>query len=346
MNLKKVLFIFAFCSFFNLGAESMKDQTLSERQQDIVLIASNTAKGNIDELKKNLTKSLDNSTLTVNEIKEILVQMYAYCGFPRSLNGITVFLEVINSRKKLDIEDELGEEGQTLAKNVDKNKYGENVRAKLVGSRQTGTYAKFVPVIDNYLKEHLFADIFARGVLTNQEREIATIAALSSRKSVESHRDAHIKIGKNIGLSQTQIDEILKIATTLKNPLFGIGQKNDAFAKYFKGQSYLNVLTKEGVMTCNVTFEPGCRNNWHIHHGGGQILLCTDGRGYYQEWGKPARELHPGDVVNISAETKHWHGAAKDSWFAHIAIEVPAKNGKGSTEWCEEVSDEEYNKLH
>lgn len=127
--------------------------------------------------------------------------------------------------------------------------------------------------------------------------------------------------------------------------LFGIGQKNDAFAQYFKGQSHLNILTKEGVMTCNVTFEPGCRNNWHIHHGGGQILLCTEGRGYYQEWGKPAQELHPGDVVNIPAETKHWHGAAKDSWFAHIAIEVPAKDGKNSTEWCEEVNDNEYNAL-
>ena len=346
MNLKKVLFIFAFCSFFSLGAESMKDQTLSERQQDIVLISSNTASGNIKELKNVLSDALNRKTLKINEIKEILVQMYAYCGFPRSLNGIKAFLEVVNERETAGIEDEIGKEGKILPKKIDKNKYGENVRTKLVGSRQTGAYAKFVPVIDDYLKEHLFADIFARGVLTNQEREIATIAALSSRKSVESQRDAHIKIGKNIGLSQTQIDEILKIATTLKNPLFGIGQKNDAFAKYFKGQSYLNVLTKEGVMTCNVTFEPGCRNNWHIHHGGGQILLCTDGRGYYQEWGKPARELHPGDVVNISAETKHWHGAAKDSWFAHIAIEVPAKDGKGSTEWCEEVSDEEYNKLH
>ena len=102
-------------------------------------------------------------------------------------------------------------------------------------------------------------------------------------------------------------------------------------------------MTTEGVNSANVTFEPGCRNNWHIHHKGGQILLVTSGRGYYQEWGKPAQELKTGDVVNIPAEVKHWHGAAKDSWFAHVAISVPAKDA--STEWLEEVSDEDYNKL-
>lgn len=126
--------------------------------------------------------------------------------------------------------------------------------------------------------------------------------------------------------------------------LFGIGKTNDDFAEYFVGQSYLNQLARNGgVGVINVTFEPGCRNNWHIHHKGGQILLVTDGRGYYQEWGKPARELKPGDVVNIPAEVKHWHGAAKDSWFAHLAIEIPAENA--SNEWLEAVSDEDYTSL-
>lgn len=123
--------------------------------------------------------------------------------------------------------------------------------------------------------------------------------------------------------------------------LFGIGEKNDAYAKYFIGQSYLNMLARNGgVGVANVTFEAGCRNNWHIHHGGGQILLVTNGRGYYQEWGKPAQELNPGDVVNIPAEVKHWHGAAKDSVFAHLAIEISAENA--SNEWLEAVSDEVY----
>lgn len=128
-----------------------------------------------------------------------------------------------------------------------------------------------------------------------------------------------------------------------KSRVFGIGEKNTAYAKYFVGQSYLNMLTTERVVTANVTFEPGCRNNWHIHHKGGQILLVTSGRGYYQEWGKPAQELHAGDVVNIPPEVKHWHGAAKNSWFAHVAIEVPADGA--SNEWCEPVDEEAYNAL-
>ena len=125
--------------------------------------------------------------------------------------------------------------------------------------------------------------------------------------------------------------------------VFGIGEKNTAYAKYFVGQSYLNMLPTERVVTANVTFEPGCRNNWHIHHKGGQILLVTSGRGWYQEWGQPARELHAGDVVNIPPEVKHWHGAAKNSWFAHVAIEVPADGA--SNEWCEPVADDAYNAL-
>lgn len=125
--------------------------------------------------------------------------------------------------------------------------------------------------------------------------------------------------------------------------VFPIGEENKAFAKYFDGQSYLHMLSLEGVVIGNVTFEPGCRNNWHIHHKGGQILLVTAGRGYYQEWGKPAQELHPGDVVNIPPEVKHWHGAAPDSWFAHLAVEVPAADS--SNEWLEPVSEAEYTTL-
>ena len=130
---------------------------------------------------------------------------------------------------------------------------------------------------------------------------------------------------------------------------FGKGNANTAFAQYFIGNSFLNPLTdpqKANLFLANVTFEPGCRNNWHIHHadkGGGQILLVTGGHGYYQEWGKPARELHAGDVVNIPAGVKHWHGAAPTSWFTHLTIEVPGENTK--SEWCEPVDAEEYNKL-
>ncbi len=128
--------------------------------------------------------------------------------------------------------------------------------------------------------------------------------------------------------------------------LFPRGGENTAFAQYFVGQSYLNMLTTEGVVIGNVTFEPGCRNNWHIHHaksGGGQILLCTAGRGWYQAWGQPARALRPGDVVVIPPEVKHWHGATADSWFAHLAVEVPGVDA--ANEWCEPVRDEDYRAL-
>ena len=125
--------------------------------------------------------------------------------------------------------------------------------------------------------------------------------------------------------------------------IFPLGEKNQAYAKYFIGQSYLAPLTTVGIVSFNVTFEPGCRNNWHIHHKGGQILFCTAGTGWYQEEGKPARLLKPGDVVNIPAGIKHWHGATIDSWFSHIALSVPAQGA--TNEWLEPVNEEEYKKL-
>ena len=133
-----------------------------------------------------------------------------------------------------------------------------------------------------------------------------------------------------------------------KSNIFGLGQENSAYARYFIGKSYLNPLTPAGVAPffANVTFEPACRNNWHTHHaakGGGQILLCVAGEGWYQEWGKPARSLKAGDVVVIPANVKHWHGAKRNSWFSHIAVEVPGENT--SYEWQVPVTDEEYNLL-
>ena len=141
-------------------------------------------------------------------------------------------------------------------------------------------------------------------------------------------------------LNYEEFDKIKKFPT---------GQANDAYAQYFIGKSYLKPLTDLNETTlflANVTFEPGCRNNWHIHHaksGGGQILVCVAGRGYYQEEGKEAVEMKPGDCINIPAEVKHWHGAAPNEWFSHLAIEVPGENS--SNEWLEPVSDEEYGKL-
>ena len=131
--------------------------------------------------------------------------------------------------------------------------------------------------------------------------------------------------------------------------VFGLGNENSAYAQYFIGDSYLNPLTdpkETSVFLANVTFEPGCRNNWHIHHaksGGGQLLICTAGSGWYQEEGKEAVSLEPGTVITIPPEVKHWHGAKADSWFSHIAVEVPGE--ETSNEWLEAVDDETYNKL-
>ena len=133
-----------------------------------------------------------------------------------------------------------------------------------------------------------------------------------------------------------------------KQNVFGTGNANTAYAQYFTGKSFLNPLTnpENGLFLANVTFEPGCRNNWHIHHatkGGGQLLVCTAGEGWYQEENKAPVSLTAGMVITIPSEVKHWHGAKKDSWFSHIAVEVPGENT--TNEWCEPVTDEEYNKL-
>ena len=143
-------------------------------------------------------------------------------------------------------------------------------------------------------------------------------------------------------------DQLGDFAPESHGGFFGLGQPNDAFAQYFIGQSYLNQLSQPGdyLPIFNVTFEPGCRNNWHIHHasaGGGQVLICVDGKGWYQEEGKPAQALKPGDIVEIPANVKHWHGARKDSWFSHLAFECPGEDT--SNEWCEPVDDAAYNAL-
>ncbi|MBQ2611870.1 carboxymuconolactone decarboxylase family protein [bacterium] len=314
----------------------MAKELLTQKQQNIVMISAYTATGDLENLETSIKKGLDDG-MTVNEVKEILVQMYAYCGFPKSLNGLSTLLKVTKNGKYKE-----GKAGKPLPKNADKNAVGTKVQTDLVGAEVKGELFDFAPAIDDYLKEHLFGDIFSRGVLTEQEREIATIAALKAIGNVEPQLNAHVQIGQHNGLTVAQTDKIQEMATK-QTPEFGLGSKNDAFAKYFIGQSYLNLLTKDQIGIFNVTFEPKCRNNWHIHHGGGQILIVTDGRGWYQEWGKDAQKLKKGDVVNIPADIKHWHGAAADSWFSHIAIEVPSQNG--STEWLEKVSDEQYYNL-
>ena len=243
------------------------------------------------------------------------------------------------------------------------------------GREQLGDFApKFAELNDDVL----FGEVWSRtDKLGLRDRSMVTITALVSSGITDSSLTYHLQTARKNGITRTEIAEILtqvgfyagwpkawaafRLAKDVwteeteaadekakfeREMIFPIGKPNDAYARYFIGQSYLAPVSSEQVGINNVTFEPGCRNNWHIHHatkGGGQLLVCVAGTGWYQEWGKPARLLRPGDVVNIPAGIKHWHGATADSWFAHLAIEVPGE--KTSNEWLEPVTDEEYNKL-
>lgn len=340
---KTILFIICFLMVF-MEVNAMQAK-LTDREKSIVEISSFTSTGNQEQLVQSLNTALNNK-MSINEINEILIQSYAYCGFPRSLNAITTFMNVIKERKAKGIKDIQGESPKVLTSKDNRDEIGDKTRENLVKGKTVGEWQKFAPGIEQYLKEHLFADIFSRGILTHQERELATVSFLAVLSGAEPQLKAHMNMAKNTGLSEEKLNYAVKYAQFINEYNMGVfkrGAENTAYAKYFIGTSYLDMLSTKGVTVGNVVFEPGCRNNWHIHHKGGQILLVTGGSGWYQEWGKPARKLKAGDVVNIPAGVKHWHGAASDSFFAHLAVEVPAEGAKN--EWLEPVSDAEYSKL-
>ena len=235
---------------------------------------------------------------------------------------------------------------------------------------------EFAPEFARLNDDILFGEVWSReDKLSLKYRSIVTISALIGKGIIDSSLKYHLMTARKNGVTKTEMAEILThIAFYAGWPnawaafnmvkevyaddnsenkeehggFFGLGEPNTAYSMYFIGNSYLKPLTnpKETVSIANVTFEPGCRNNWHIHHaksGGGQILICVDGEGWYQEEGKPAQSLKPGNIVTIPANVKHWHGAKANNWFSHLAVEVPGEDTKN--EWCEPVSDEEYNKL-
>ena len=244
------------------------------------------------------------------------------------------------------------------------------------GRNQLGEFApKFAELNDDVL----FGEVWSRtDRLGLRDRSLVTITSLISQGITDSSLGFHLQEAKKNGITRTEIAEIIthigfyagwskawaafRLAKEVwaeettdedakaafqREMIFPIGEPNTAYAQYFIGNSYLARISSEQVPIANVTFEPSCRNNWHIHRatkGGGQMLIGVAGRGWYQEWGKPAQELKAGDVVDIPEGVKHWHGAAKDSWFTHIAISVP--NEGASAEWLEPVADEEYNRLN
>lgn len=250
-----------------------------------------------------------------------------------------------------------------------------SVITQTAGKQQLGDFApKFAELNDDVL----FGEVWSRtDKLALRDRSIVTVTALVASGIIDQSLTYHLQEAKKNGVTRTEIAEILtqiafyagwpkawgafRQAVEVWNDsseapdarqqferelMFPIGEPNTAYAKYFIGNSYLSPISTEQVQFFNVTFEPRCRNNWHIHHaskGGGQMLVGVGGRGWYQEEGKPAVEILPGTVIHIPANVKHWHGAAADGWFSHLAFEIPGENT--SNEWCEPVTDEEYDKL-
>lgn len=249
---------------------------------------------------------------------------------------------------------------------------------KIIQTAGRDQLGEFAPEFARLNDDVLFGEVWSRNdLLSLRDRSLITLTALISQGMTDSSLTYHLQTAKKNSITRTEIAETIthiafyagwpkawaafrqakevwaeaEPATDAKaafqrEMIFPVGEPNTAYARYFTGNSYLARLSTEQVPFANVTFEPGCRNNWHIHHatsGGGQMLVGVAGRGWYQEEGKPAQEILPGTIIHIPANTKHWHGAAAGSWFAHLAFEVPGENT--SNEWLEPVSDEEYNRL-
>lgn len=237
---------------------------------------------------------------------------------------------------------------------------------------------EFAPKFSELNDDVLFGEaVWNDSTLSLHDHSMVTISILLGKGLIDSSFRSHLEMGKKHGITRKEIAALLtqaafyagwpnawagfRIAKEVwadaadaatekerfqQQMIFPVGEPNSAYARYFTGNSYLARISDSQIPFSNVTFEPGCRNNWHIHRsskGGGQMLVGVAGRGWYQEEGKPAVEILPGTVVHIPANVKHWHGAAADSWFAHLAFEIPGENA--SNEWLEPVSDEEYGRV-
>ena len=334
---------------------------LDAKDTALAKIGAAVARGDQNALAAAFGEGFD-AGLSLDEAKEVVGQLYAYCGFPRALNAAATLRAVAGSRfesSQVPGSPDPGSEPanlepanlRTFVLGADSLAIGTMNQTTLCGGPVEGPLFDFHPQLDAYLKAHLFGDIFARKTLDWRTRELVTVAALAARPETAPQCASHVRVAQLNGVTPAQTDAILALVRRPTDPAalpkdwsaFPVGEPNVAYAKYFTGRSFLHKLTLEQVPAFAVSFEPSCRNNWHIHHaetGGGQILICTAGRGYYQEWGKPAVEMKPGDTVNIPAGVKHWHGAAPDSWFQHLALEVPGTGQRA--EWLEPVDDAAY----
>ena len=358
-----------------------KTPLVKMREVELIRIVSLTVQQSGTLLAEEVATALAKG-VSPEEILEAVYQCAPYSGFPRVADAVEIVRGVFKA-KGVKVDENRGtvtaQSRLEAGADAQGTLFGQTFRDMAKNGKDG------MPTINYFLASNCFGDYYTRKGLDLNTRELLTMAILvnlGTEPQLKAHISANLKIRTAEYVEQAIYNclpycgyprtlnalRLLKEAVTEAEAanatagavnasgaktmpgkdwsVFPVGKPNDAYAKYFVGKSYLDMISKEQVGVGNVTFEPACRNNWHIHHakkGGGQILIATAGRGYYQEWGKPAVELKPGDVVNIPAGVKHWHGAAPDSWFQHLAIEVPGEGG--SNEWLEPVSDEDYGKL-
>ena len=343
---------------------------LTLRQREMITCITLATMQTLPQLKAHAGAAL-NVGVTPEELREVMYLTAPFIGFPKMLNAVATVNEVFKERGI-----SLPLEKQGKVKEETRHETGKAIQDKLypggIASVMESVPGNMGKDVEQFLTDYFFGDIYSRGALDLQTRELlgyCVLTTLEAESQLHSHYHGNITAGNSpetltaaviqclpyIGFpAAIKALRIIKEETAdadgkaafQREMIFPIGEPNTAYAKYFIGNSYLAPISKEQIPFSNVTFEPGCRNNWHIHHatkGGGQMLVCVAGKGWYQEWGKPAVQMLPGDVIHIPANVKHWHGAAADSWFAHLAFEVPGENT--SNEWLEPVTDEEYNRL-
>ena len=345
--MEKILVFFAV-----FVAASSFAQTLDEKQQSIVAISAFTANGDQASLKISLREGLD-AGLSINEIKETLYQLYAYTGFPRSLNAINTFQSLIRERLQKGIKDVEGNLATPI--NTSKTKYelGTENLNRLTGSSMAAG-GQFAPTIEQFLKEHLFADIFGRDNLDWKTRELATISALASIGKAEGQLRSHYRVGMRNGLTAAQLQETVSIISEKAGRVEGdsalsVLQRVLGTNPATPNQSSPNMTGKVSVKmmasgdsalnvsVASVSFGPGARSYWHSHETG-QILIVTQGTGYYQEKGKLSRLIRTGETIKCPANVAHWHGASFETGMTHISI----TSRIGRVHWMEPVTEQEY----
>ena len=343
---------------------------LTLKQREMITCITLATMQTLPQLKAHAGAAL-NVGVTPEELREVMYLTAPFIGFPKMLNAVATVNEVFTERGI-----SLPLEKQGTVTEETRHEAGKAIQDKLypggIASVMEGVPGDMGKDVERFLTDYFFGDIYSRGALDLRTRELlgyCVLTTLEAESQLHSHYHGNITAGNSPEILTAAVIQCLPYigfpaaikalriikeetadadgkAAFQREMIFPIGEPNTAYAKYFIGNSYLAPISKEQIPFSNVTFEPGCRNNWHIHHatkGGGQMLVCVAGKGWYQEEGKPAVQMLPGDVIHIPANVKHWHGAAADSWFAHLAFEVPGENT--SNEWLEPVTDEEYNRL-